>query len=133
MKMSDLLAVEDKIAGSSPVLTECPVIDLTTWSIGEQIGVIAATHVGGWLLVLVYFWACWKAVNALHWIVGKVWQMWFAPLHPAPTPEGYCVQTADECLDTVYEQLVDLRTALRLGRNDVARDRVEQMLHELEA
>lgn len=133
MKMSDLLAVEDKIAGSTPDLTECPVIDMTTWSLVEQFAVIFQMPLGLALLLFVYFLACWHGLSAMRWVVNRLWQMWFAPLQPTPAPEGYYVQTADECLDTLYDQLYDLRTALCLGRNDVARDRVEQMLHELEA
>ena len=133
MKMADLYALEDKLAGSPPSTTECGVIDMATWSPLEQFAVISATPVGMTLLLCVYVWVCWKAVNGLHWIAGKLWALRFAPVQPTPPPEGYEVMAAEEWLDTLYDQIYDLRTALCLGRNDVARERVEQMLHELEA
>ena len=132
MKMADLIAIEEQL-GSSPNLTECGTIDMTTWSLIEQFAVIFQMPLGLALILFVYFWVCWQAVTALHWALGKILAWRFAPLQPAPAPAGYYVQTADECLDTLYDQLYDLRTALCLGRNDVARERVEQMLHELEA
>jgi hypothetical protein len=74
--------------------------------------------------------SAWLMLGYCLWRVSEcIFDRWILPppMEFAPEPSG-----AEDQLDLVRDQLYDLRTCLSLGRADVAKDRVDQLLFDLQ-
>ena len=91
----------------------------------EQLELIITMPVGFALVC-----SAWLMLGYCLWRVSEcIFDRWVLPppIEFAAEPSG-----ADDQLDLVRDQLYDLRTCICLGRTDVARERVEQLLFDLE-